>query len=104
MIAPWLGALEIHDDLALTGDLHLNGNVVEPVWIAERLIARLALGHVAIEGVAAIDAWHGELAGASKLGAATFLDELLREFHPVVQADLVDQRLDAFTHVDAGGD
>ena len=31
VIAPGLGAFEIHDDLPGGGDLHLNGNVVEPV-------------------------------------------------------------------------
>ena len=59
---------------------------------------------MAVEGVAAINAGHGELAGAGELGAAAFLDELLRDLHPVVEADLVDQALDAFAHVDAGGD
>ena len=104
MVAPGLRALEVHDDLAVGGDLHLDRDVVEPVGIAERLVAGLALGDVAVEGVAAIDAGHGELAGAGELGAAAFLDELLRHLHPVVEADLVDQRLDAFAHVDAGGD
>ena len=104
MVAPGLRALEVHQDLAVGGDLHLDRNVVEPVRIAERLEAGLSLGDVAVEGVAAILAGNGQLPRTGQLGAAALLDEFLRYLHPVIEADLGDQVLHAFAHVDAGGD
>src|SRR5690606_34640110 len=77
---------------------------VEPIRIAERLEAGLPLGHMAVESMAAIFAWHGELARARKLAAPSLLDEFLRHLHPVIEADLIDQGLHALAHVDAGCD
>ena len=104
VVAPGLRAVEVDHHAAVGRDLHLHRDVVEPVGGTERLKAGLALGDVAIEGVAAIDARNGELPGAGELAAAAFLDELLHHPLPVGQPHLGDDLLHALAHLDAGGD
>ena len=104
VITPGLSAVEVHEHVAGLIDRHLDRYGIEPVGIAQQLVAGLAAGNVAVEGVAAIDAGHGELAGAGELGAAAFFDELLAGLFVVVEAQMVDQLLDLLADLDAGGD
>src|SRR5439155_2293809 len=98
------GTFEIKGDRAVAPDLHLDRNVVEPVGLAERLESRLALGHVAVKRVAAIDTGNRQLPGAGELAATALLDELILHPPPIVDAHFPDGRLHALTHFDAGGD
>ena len=64
--------------------------------------AGLAFGYMPIKCVAAINARNCQLAGAGKLAAAAFFDELFHHLLPIAKSHIFNDADYSFTHINAG--